>query len=46
MDIWVENLKLKQLVLILVEIDQDFEVETFTWEKLDCQEEIKSAFNL
>ena len=26
--------------------DQDFEVETFTWEKLDCQEETKSAFNL
>ena len=45
MDIWVENLKLKQLVLILG-IDQDFEVETFTWEKLDCQEEIKSAFNI
>ena len=25
---------------------QNFEVETFTWEKLDCQKEIKSAFNL
>ena len=25
---------------------QNFEVETFTWEKLDCQDEIKSAFNL
>ena len=22
------------------------EVETFTWEKLDCQEEVKSAFNI
>ena len=26
--------------------NKDFEVETFTWEKLDCQEEIKTAFNL
>ena len=25
---------------------KEIEVETFTWEKLDCQEEIKSAFNL
>jgi S-adenosylmethionine synthetase len=26
--------------------DQAIEVETFTWEKLDCQEEVKSAFGL
>ncbi|MBT4737934.1 MAG: methionine adenosyltransferase [Flavobacteriales bacterium] len=26
--------------------NKEFEVETFTWEKLDCQEEIKTAFNL
>jgi S-adenosylmethionine synthetase len=26
--------------------DQDLKVETFTWEKLDCQEEVKTAFNL
>jgi len=25
---------------------QDIEVETFTWEKLDCQEDVKSAFGL
>ena len=26
--------------------NKEFKVETFTWEKLDCQEEIKTAFNL
>ena len=26
--------------------EKEFEVETFTWEKLDCQEETKKAFNL
>jgi len=26
--------------------NKDFQVETFTWEKLDCQEETKTAFNL
>ena len=26
--------------------NKEFEVETFTWEKLDCQDEIKTAFNL
>jgi len=25
---------------------QDIEVETFTWEKLDCQKDVKSAFGL
>ena len=25
---------------------KDIEVETFTWEKLDCQEDVKSAFGL
>ena len=26
--------------------EKDFEIETFTWEKIDCKEEIKTAFNL
>ena len=26
--------------------EKEFEVETFTWEKLDCQEEVKKAFSL
>ena len=26
--------------------EQAIEVETFTWEKLDCQEEVKTAFGL
>ena len=26
--------------------EKNFEIETFTWEKLDCQEQIRSAFNL
>ena len=26
--------------------EKEFEVETFTWEKLDCQEEVKSSFGL
>ena len=26
--------------------DTSFNVETFTWEKLDCQKEVKTAFNL
>jgi hypothetical protein len=26
--------------------EKEFEVETFTWEKLDCQEEVKTAFGL
>ena len=25
---------------------KEFQVETFTWEKLDCQEEVKEAFRL
>ncbi len=25
---------------------KEFKVETFTWEKLDCQEQVKSAFGL
>ena len=38
--------EIKTVSFNIAGIDQDFEVETFTWEKLDCQEEIKSAFNL
>ena len=26
--------------------EQAIEVETFTWEKLDCQEDVKTAFGL
>ncbi len=26
--------------------ERDFNVETFTWEKLDCQDDVKLAFNL
>ena len=26
--------------------EQEQTVETFTWEKLDCQEEVKNAFSL
>jgi len=26
--------------------NKSFDIETFTWEKLDCQEEVKTAFNL
>jgi len=26
--------------------EKEFEVETFTWEKLDCQAEVKTAFSL
>jgi S-adenosylmethionine synthetase len=25
---------------------REIQVETFTWEKLDCQEEVKNSFNL
>lgn len=38
--------EIKTVSFNIAGIDQDFEVETFTWEKLDCQEETKSAFNL
>ena len=38
--------EIKTVSFNIAGIDQDFEVETFTWEKLDCQEEIKSAFNI
>ena len=26
--------------------EKAIEIETFTWEKLDCQPEVKAAFNL
>ena len=38
--------EIKTVSFNIAGIDKDFEVETFTWEKLDCQEETKSAFNL
>ena len=36
----------KKLFFKTQEGKKSFDVETFTWEKLDCQEEIKSVFNL
>ena len=36
----------KKLFFKTQEGEKSFDVETFTWEKLDCQEEIKSVFNL
>tara|TARA_B100000287_G_scaffold155459_1_gene146661 strand:+ start:549 stop:1808 length:1260 start_codon:yes stop_codon:yes gene_type:complete len=36
----------KKLFFKTQEGEKSFNVETFTWEKLDCQEEIKSVFNL
>ncbi len=38
--------KIKRVNFNIAGTDKEFEVETFTWEKLDCQEETKDAFNL
>ena len=38
--------EIKRVNFNIAGTDKEFEVETFTWEKLDCQEETKSAFNL
>ena len=38
--------KIKKLSFNINGEKQDIEVETFTWEKLDCQEDVKSAFGL
>ena len=36
----------KTVTFLIEGTKKEFEVETFTWEKLDCQEEIKEAFSL
>ena len=38
--------KHKQLTFKINGQDKKIEVETFTWEKLDCQEEVRTSFNL
>jgi len=38
--------KIKPVTFKINGQNKSFEVETFTWEKLDCQEEVKSAFSL
>ena len=38
--------EIKKVSFNIAGTDKEFEVETFTWEKLDCQEETKNAFNL
>ena len=38
--------EIKRVNFNIAGTDKEFEVETFTWEKLDCQEETKLAFNL
>jgi S-adenosylmethionine synthetase len=40
------NSEIKTVKFQIGKEEQEFEVETFTWEKLDCQEETKAAFNL
>ena len=38
--------EIKTVKFLIGKEEKEFEVETFTWEKLDCQEEVKSAFSL
>ena len=38
--------EIKKLIFSTPSGEKEVEVETFTWEKLDCQEEIKGAFHL
>jgi S-adenosylmethionine synthetase len=40
------NSEIKTVKFLVGKEEKDFEVETFTWEKLDCQEQVKSAFGL
>ena len=40
------NSEIKTVKFLVGKEEKEFEVETFTWEKLDCQEEVKSAFGL
>ena len=38
--------EIKTVKFLVGKEEKEFEVETFTWEKLDCQEQVKSAFEL
>ncbi|MBC8510127.1 MAG: methionine adenosyltransferase, partial [Cryomorphaceae bacterium] len=38
------NSEIKTVKFLVGKEEKEFEVETFTWEKLDCQEQVKSAF--
>ena len=38
--------EIKTVKFLVKKEEKEFEVETFTWEKLDCQEKVKSAFKL
>jgi S-adenosylmethionine synthetase len=38
--------EIKTVKFLVKKEEKEFEVETFTWEKLDCQEQVKSAFGL
>jgi len=38
--------EIKTVKFLIGKEEKQFEVETFTWEKLDCQEQVKSAFKL
>jgi len=38
--------EIKTVKFLVEKEEKEFEVETFTWEKLDCQEQVKSAFRL
>jgi S-adenosylmethionine synthetase len=40
------NSEIKTVKFLVRKEEKEFEVETFTWEKLDCQEQVKSAFGL
>ena len=38
--------EIKTVKFLVKKEEKEFEVETFTWEKLDCQEKVKLAFKL
>ena len=38
--------EIKTVKFLIEKKEKEFEVETFTWEKLDCQEQVKSTFGL
>ena len=40
------NSEIKTVKFLVGKEEKEFEVETFTWEKLDCQEQVKSAFGI
>ena len=46
MDTWEENQKKKQVTFKTQKGLKSFDVETFTWEKVDCIKEVKKAFCL